>query len=329
MPFKFAELVLLAAFTTLACRPHFQPRYESNFSCLAHPESVPIIVVASIDHPYETSMVGGPFEVPGVPVKRLQLVRVSLSIENVLKGGIPADRTEFFYITAAGGYVGPPVMGFGSTHPLRFLLFLRQEQGRLRTFLDITTDCYALVYSGAHPGFKGGNAEPLGDQFVDVLLTPGRGATEAGMVRSIFDEAPLEISPGYTVKKLLTLATSQPPLVRTAACLQFRDLVGGLFKAEPAEAQALARELGVSRSDAERWGKLEDQNGLPRNWWAPALDFGKLPPPTSDAYKLSGLSLCTNDEALGVPPLRPEPQEDQMQRLLKKYLPSAPTSPKR
>jgi hypothetical protein len=194
--------------------------------------------------------------------------------------------------------VFPGAIGFSGSNGFRDIVLLRRERGKLRVVEDIDSSCNAAVYSGAHAGFKPRPGESVREQMIDLLLTPGAGATDLGMIQAIFDFTPPEISPEYTAKALLKLAALPSPVIRTAACLQFRDLLAQ-------KGSALSDQFGVSRSDLKRWQAQQEQNYPAKRWWGHgplSYTVPKAPLPTGN---LTGMNLCTNDKALGVPPLRP------------------------
>jgi hypothetical protein len=269
--------------------------------CLDDLASVPIVVVAAIG-PKAVTPVSKPFETEQVPEGPIQLLKVDISIENVLKGDAPKGKTAFFYLQRTTA-TGPSLMGFQGTTTFRAILLLRKEQGKLRLLRDVRSNCAPAVFSGAHPGFRPTSGETVGDQMIDLLLTPGKGATEGGMLHAVFERAPFQISPKDTLVKLLGLAVSDRPLIRTAACLEFRDLMADLSVADPKEALDAPARLGVSQSDVERWRRQKDQNGWSGVWWARGPANGWLPSTSLPVNGPRGLALCTDDKLLGVPSL--------------------------
>ena len=292
LPLALAAVIVLVA----SCARRFEPSYKPDFNCFRHLDSIPIIVVAKIG-PNAITVVGRPFTVRLLPGDPLALFEARARIENALKGGAPVGDTNFFYIGQAIPH-GPPGIGFYGSRLFREILLLRREHGQLRTATDITADAQAAVYSGAHPGFKPRVGEPVPEQMIDLLLTPGVGATDLGIIQAIFDFKPAEISPDYTAKTLLKLASLPSPVIRTAACLQFRDLLAE-------KGPALSDQFGVSRSDLKRWQAQEEQNYPAKRWWGHGPLSYTVPKAPLPAGNLTGMNLCTNDKALGVPPLRP------------------------
>lgn len=300
MSYKTALLLMSAV--SIGCGPRFQPEYDPAWNCFDHIESAPIIVVARIDRNAVT-VVGKSFMDKSLPGDPLALLKVKMSVENVLKGTVPLGDTDFFYISEAIPH-GPTGDGFFSTETFRDMLLLRKDQGKLRFVRDVRSHRTATVYSGAHLNFKPRPGEPLPEQMVDLLLTLGSGATDIGMIRAVFERAPFQISPDYTAKTLLKLAVSEPPIVRAGACLELRDILVELREAKSEKAWALSQQLGLPPPELERWRDEQEQNGRARNWWAHGPFFARPPLTSLSADGPTGLSLCTDDKALGVPPLR-------------------------
>jgi hypothetical protein len=291
-------LALIAIF--IACGPSFEPEFEPLFDCFGHPESAPIIAVAEVV-PNTESIIGGPVKTKSVSVTPVVLCKVTMKFENVIKGSVPLADADVFYFSAQMPH-GPGPIGFSGPATSREMLILRREHGKLRMGMDITSACEAGVFSGTHPGYKPRTGEPVREQMIDLFLTPGIGATELGMIHAIFDWIPPDVSPEYTAKTLSKLAASPSPVIRAAACLQFRDLVAGRFP-------ALAIEFGVPPSDLKRWQEEEQQNSDAKFWWGGGPMNYAVPKGPLHVGNLTGMDLCTNDEALGVPPLRPNRDE--------------------
>lgn len=304
-PAVMVPLVFLVALLS-SCGRKFEPRYDRTHRWFRDLNSVPIIAVVTIQ-PGAVTPIGRPFRAESVFEGRLGLFRVRVAIENVLKGNVSRGPADMFYCTTAD-VTGPPKLGFYGTIPFRNLLLLRKEKGSLRTITDISTDCRAPIYSGSHLNLLPKAGEPLGHALIDLLLTRGSGADDIDMVRAVFGVwAAEEMSMQYTAQKLLGLATTEPPVVRTAACLQLRDMLADAPLVGRAEAQSeIAKQFGISEPEIKKWRAQLEQNNLARNWWSRGLDYWPAnPPPTATraAESLSGLALCRNDEALGVLPL--------------------------
>lgn len=307
---KLLPTALLVLTLCISCGPRLEPAYDGDFNCFDHLDSVPIIVVATIE-PGADARVGTPFLINSLPGHPIALAKARVSIENVLKGVARLGDATIFYFAETSATGPPTEVGFTGAHTFRNMTFLRREAGKFRLFRDVRSQCEALVYSGAHLNFKPTTGEPLPEQIIDVFLTPGEGTTDIGMVRAIFDDSrTFKLSHEYTIKAILRLAAAASPVVRTAACLEFRDIMAQLLNSWPNEETALGEQLGVSRSEVVHWREEYKQNGLARDWWARGPQIDSLPTSFPAADRLRGLALCRNDKALGVPPLRPETPPD-------------------
>lgn len=227
-----------------------------------------------------------------------------MQVETVLKGDVPFGDGTFFYIST-NGPAGAKGMGYFGT--FRALLLLRREREELRTVTDISAGCDAGVFSGAHPGVRPDPRVPLKQTVVDLLLTRGEDATDNGMIRAIFDGAPSKISPEYTARNLLRLAESEKSsVVRAAACLSFRKVLIERLQANEKES-ALSQASGIAEADVMCWRKQYEQEDT-REWWFLTFLAGRngkyRPSLTQEASALSGLALCNNDKALGIPQVR-------------------------
>ncbi len=176
----------------------------------------------------------------------------------------------------------------------------------------MNSSCQERVSSGYHPTFKPKTGSPMFESVIDLLLTRGSGADDAGMVTAVFASAPSQMSLGYTSQILLRLAGYETPVVRVAACLKLRDLLADDRYQNQEAQESIAKELGIKDRDLARWRKqykefLGGDYTLPRYG-----STGEAPPTvTSLAKTLAGLSLCENDNALDVSqmfaPLNHEP----------------------
>lgn len=179
-----ALLVLVFLMLVCACGPPLQPTYKrSSLDCFRHPEWVPIIAVAKIE-PKAVTFVGGPYNFKPL-VGPVLLYKVNPTIENVVQGSVTLGNADVFVY--ASTTVFPGAIGFSGSRAFRDMVLLRREHGKLRVIEDIDSNCKTGVYSGAHPGFKPRPGDPVRQQMIDLLLTPGLGATDLGMMRAIFD----------------------------------------------------------------------------------------------------------------------------------------------
>lgn len=148
----------------------------------------------------------------------LQLRKLTLRVENVLKGDIGGGTVPIYFFTFAGGFDGPPPLGMskiGSRH----ILWLRRDSGVLRTSCDGYDYCTTGIYSGAHPGLNVDPRKPVSYAVADVMLTRGLGKIDenrfAGAIDWTFPE-PEE----YLIEKFRHLALTERSVIKTAACAQ-------------------------------------------------------------------------------------------------------------
>jgi hypothetical protein len=150
----------------------------------------------------------------------LQLRRVTVRVENVLKGEPIPDKIGVYYFTFAGGIDGPRPLGFWNVGGRR-VFWLRQDSGVLRTACDGSDYCTMSVQSGAHLDYRPDPTKPIEYALADLLLTRGQGAVDdIGFASEITRGAPDQGLQGYVIEKLRGLATSEHGDIRSSACKQ-------------------------------------------------------------------------------------------------------------
>jgi hypothetical protein len=149
----------------------------------------------------------------------MQLRRLRLRTENILKGDLKPGTIAVYYFHLAGGFNGPRPLGqwAGAT---RRIFQLRQDASVLRTACDGYDNCTWPVRSGAHPQYRLVPTKPLGYALVDILFTRGEGTIDSDFARGIDDEGSLTLPEAYVLEKLQELAATESPIVRAAACRQ-------------------------------------------------------------------------------------------------------------
>src|ERR1017187_2112764 len=113
----------------------FQKGTSSDSEYLKQVFAAPIVVVGAIE---SDTLVRGPIHADGVTI---QLRKLKVRVENVLRGDVIPETTAVYYFTWAGGFDGPKPLGFwavkGSNNPVyRRILWLRRDSGVLRTACD-------------------------------------------------------------------------------------------------------------------------------------------------------------------------------------------------
>ena len=285
-------VIFLASCRTSGLRPRYVQQVYRNL------DAVPLIAVFNIIKG-SVSPVGLPQEFPSIYQSPVLLYKVNSNVETVLKGDLEPGRAEFFYFATAS-VTGPPKLGFYASAPYRTLVLLRREQGLLRTATDISPDCSQVVTSGYHPNVMARPNRPVGENIINLLLTRGGGANDEGMVRAVFSWMPPHISLPYTCQSLLRLATNETPTVRISACQRLRELLADTSYANPDEQSSIAKQLGIPDSQLAHWRaqykELSDSGYLAIH---NPFRGNEVPTITTVAQTLRGLSLCTNDSAVG------------------------------
>jgi hypothetical protein len=155
------------------------------------------------------------------PSRALQLRKLTVRVENVLKGAPIPETITVYYFTWDGGFDGPRPLGFWRVGGRR-ILWLRRDSGVLRTACDGWDGCTEGVYSGAHPNYQSDPLKPVDYALVDLHLTRGEGTVnDISFATEVFREAPDQI-PGlqaYSMEKLRRLALTERGDVKSSACM--------------------------------------------------------------------------------------------------------------
>lgn len=217
-PFAFSLLFLtsicLAVGTSCSGSPRLDPYvvqepYEQIFNA-------PDVIVGLL---LSDTAVGAPM--PSQPNGRypMQLRRLAVRVENVLRGNLAKSKIEVYYFVSVGAYDGP--VPLGSWRPGdRRILWLRRDSGALRTACDGPDSCTMPVRSGAHPQYRPDPQKPLGCSLSDIWFTRGDGITDSEFAKGVDWGAPSTVPEDYLFEKLQRLAATEVPLVRAAACKQ-------------------------------------------------------------------------------------------------------------
>jgi hypothetical protein len=177
--------------------------------------SAPIVVVGVLS---ADTLVSRPVPMHSDPEYPLQLRRLTVQVENVLKGRSLPDTIIVYYFTFAGGFDGPRPLGLWRVGGRR-VLWLRTDSGVYRTVCDGWDDCTMRVESGAHRGYRPDPQKPLDYALTDLLLTRGEGAiNENRFASQILSGVPDQGLQGYTVEKLRHLALTEQGEVKASAC---------------------------------------------------------------------------------------------------------------
>lgn len=217
VPFASSALLIAAAFclTQFATfPPHLVDQCDRKGDTR---DSAAVVVVGVLT---SDTLVSRPVPMHSDPTYHLQLRRLSIRVENVLKGAPLPEAVSVYYFTFADGFVGPRPLGFWWAGDRR-IFWLRWDSGVLRTSCDGFDYCTEGVWSGAHPHYHPDPQKPLEYALVDLLFTRGEGiVNEIRFAREV-DRVELDRVPGlqeYSVEKLRHLALAEHGGVKASAC---------------------------------------------------------------------------------------------------------------
>lgn len=150
----------------------------------------------------------------------MQLHRLNVRIENILRGSLETGEVAVYYFMFASAFSspGPPLGQWGKVY--RRILWLRRDSGVLRLACDGHNYCAAPVRSGAHPHYRPDPQKPLGYAMADIWFTRGEGTTDDDFAEGINWGAPSTVPEPYLIQKLQRLVATESPIVRAAACKQ-------------------------------------------------------------------------------------------------------------
>ena len=231
----------------------------------------------------------------GPVVQSYRLIKVEVTVENVLQGAVSTAQPLIFYFYS--------VYLLGSSGDMnrlrddrRYVFFLNRENGVLRAVWDVMRS-NIIVSSGKHKALPLSDKEPLSERIAVMLFTPGDDMNTIqfsdGLLRATgYTFVP--IGTWRTAKLLTSLLQSSERAVRVGACeeltLDFlqNSCWGNLDVAYGAD---LRYHYGVitpqvSRS-AHRNHLMETQD--PEQWWT---ELGY----TRNADRLGALKLLTIDD---------------------------------
>jgi hypothetical protein len=158
-------------------------------------------------------LIGRP--VPAEPP--LQLHRVIVHVENVLRGTIAEHTITVYYFALENLNFGTRILIFHQ-EPVRRVLWLRRDGGVYRTACD-WHNCTVRIESGAHPGYRPDPNASMDQTLIELSLTRGEGPVDhhrfAQEMGYIAGRAGLD---SYTIEKLRHLALTESSEVKYAAC---------------------------------------------------------------------------------------------------------------
>jgi hypothetical protein len=195
--------------------------YESSGGGLTQQgiASVPIVIVGRI---LAHSEIGRPHPSRWDSKYPMQLYKVTVQVENVLRGDIESGTVSVFYLKNLYASDGPArmgVVGRGGQWRVgdRLIWFLRRDAGVLRTVLDTWAQCAKPVFTGSHVNYRPRPEETLAQMIVDILLDRGEGCSDQQMAEALSKSVPEGFDLTYTVKKVRRLSEDKSPEIRKAA----------------------------------------------------------------------------------------------------------------
>ena len=198
-------------------------------------DAAPIVVVGVL---LSDTLVLAPVPKHSSPGYPLQLRKLTVSVENVLRGNISGGTVPVYYFTFAGAFDGPQPLGMWRVGSRR-ILWLRTDLGVLRTACDGWDQCTRGVYSGAHPHYTADPQKPVAYAVADILLTRGEGQINENRFAGSIDSG----SPGpegYLIEKYRKLALTEGSAIKTAACTQL--WINAQDRGVPARSRRIAGE---------------------------------------------------------------------------------------
>jgi hypothetical protein len=208
-----AAASLFAALNAGCARPPHLTEYDEQSNEQAR--SAPFVVVGVVD---SDSPVGRTVPSRRNPNYPMQLHRINVRIENILRGSLSERNITVYYFGFAGGFDGPRPLGFALGLSRR-VLWLRKDEGVFRMACDGWDGCTMFVDSGAHPEYHADPGRSLGYALVDILLTRGQGAVDdLKFAGDIAWGVPDHGIQDHVIEKLKHLATTESADVRESAC---------------------------------------------------------------------------------------------------------------
>jgi hypothetical protein len=206
-------LVIVIAVALQGLMRSLPPRLIDQCGDGADPRSAPIVVVGVVR---SDTLVLRPVPMHKDRSTPLQMRRMHVSVENVLRGDIPGQHVEIYYFTWASAFDGPQPLGMWNVGSRR-ILWLRRDGGVFRTSCDGWDGCTWGVYSGSHPHLKIKQGEPIERALADIVFTRGEGAiNESRFAGAISRGGPAPDS--YLIENYRHLALTEHAGVKAAAC---------------------------------------------------------------------------------------------------------------
>jgi hypothetical protein len=190
-------------------------------------ETAPVIIVGQI---LNNRYVGRPHPSHWYPDDPMQLGRVTVRLENVLRGHIGEAEVPIYYLigTRQMGHTRMGMVGRGGHWQIgdRAIFFLHWDSGVLRTVWDTWAYAAVPVLTGSHPSYKPRPGEPISKSVIDILLDSGQECDSAQWANAILvsTSKASTFDLAYTVRKLHQIAETYMPEARPAALGELDEL---------------------------------------------------------------------------------------------------------
>ncbi len=224
--------------------------------------SIPVIVVGRIVSNVAIREEHGSCRDKYFPV---QLYRVTVDVENVLRGKNIPNEIRVYYFSGVGSQGGPARLGMRENGGRwrvgdRELFLLRWDSGVLRTKCDTLAACVYPVLTGAHPGFRVDPTKPIAYSVVRLLLSRGEGCSDKQMIEAIESLQSWNLSEKYALTRLLDIAETETPPVRNAACQDLADVAEAMHTSFPGfdrTCPGVRSKLGVRPAFQPTWSHAD------------------------------------------------------------------------
>jgi hypothetical protein len=163
------------------------------------------------------------------PYQHLQLCRITASVAQVLKGGLPSNYATFYSFVFEGSFTGSmPPMRFepGGT----YIFYLNKESGEWRTACDSSGACFDVLRTGRHPDFVRDPNKPPANDILRLLITRGEHVSNGEMVdllaatRVGYARRWVDYLPETYLALLRETAEKETPPVAAEACALLAEL---------------------------------------------------------------------------------------------------------
>jgi hypothetical protein len=218
MPLRIATFLVTASL--FAQIPHLTPRVimpgdsvGPSFWLLA-----PQIIVVSVK---SANWLGPAIEITPPQRAVVRLVRVDGEVENIIQGELPKGPIQFYFFANTTSKDGYTTIKYWLTPGRRYVVFLREEAGVLRTMADLAPP-KIQVLSGRHDQIATGKSpSDLGRAILHIALTPTGDYDKvfASGIQQTVSSILEFVAPSDLARSLRILLTHPDRAIQDQACL--------------------------------------------------------------------------------------------------------------